>query len=69
MSLLNLTTEDNNTLKPRTLKIIAASLTKELVQGNGSAKWKGWLHRLERITKGQRGNNRTQMKAIRGAFK
>ena len=48
---------------------MAASLSKELVQGNGRVKWKGWLHRLERVAEGQRGSSRTQMEVIMNYMK
>ena len=54
-SLVNLTMDDKEPDKTRALTIIAASLTEELMKGNGRVKWKGWLHKLERVAEGQAG--------------
>ena len=43
---------------------MAASLSEELVKGNGRVKWKGWLHKLERVAEGQAGRSRTQLEII-----
>ena len=58
-SLVNLTMEDKEPDKTRALTIIAASLAEELVKGNGRVKWKGWLHKLERVAEGQAGRSKT----------
>ena len=44
--------------------IIMASLSEELVKGNGRVKWKGWLNKLERVAEGQEGRSRNQMEVI-----
>ena len=60
-SLVNLTMDDKEPDKTRALTIIAASLTEELMKGNGRVKWKGWLQKLEQVAEGQAGRSKTQM--------